>query len=78
MILSAQTYFIRIILISKIGYVKLRQRLIFDNFLGSLGKLGQLYFITQTESRQYKTPLEGRKGTICARERTDSLSIVQT
>lgn len=69
MILSAQSYFIHSIRISKIGYVKLRQRLIFGNFLESLGKLERLYFITQTGGRQYN--LEGQKGTICSRERTD-------
>lgn len=63
MFLSAQTYFIHSILISKI--VKLRQRLTFGNFKGSLGKLEQLYFITQTGSRQYN--LEGQKGTICTK-----------
>lgn len=76
MILSAQTYFIHSILISKIGCVKLRQRLIFGNFLESLGRLERLYFIIQTGSRQYN--LEGQQGTICTREKTDSLSIVHT
>lgn len=65
MFLSAQTYFIHSILISKI--VKLRQRLTFGNFKGSLGKLEQLYFITQTGSRQYN--LEGQKGTICTQSK---------
>lgn len=76
MILRAQIYLIHSILISKIGYVKLRQRLIFGNLLESLGKLERPYFITQTGSRQYN--LEGQKGTISTRGRTDSLSIVQT
>lgn len=59
MILSAQTYFIPSILISKIGHVKLRQRIIFGNFLESLGKSERLYCIAQTGSRQYN--LEGQK-----------------